>query len=258
MSTRNLLLLLIPLAAIVGLLFLYEPPVREDSVSSSGIVYDADVERTVQAFGQKLKDVSLQSSNASAEIDAAYGPYVSSGLLDQWKSDPASAPGRLTSSPWPGRIQVGSMQGEGDSFVVHGTVIDVANGDSGEEIVGTYPVEVWLRKMDGEWRIVHFEAGAYSKLPARASVVGTYTCLPHRDTSGPQTMECAFGIRDEVTGEHYAVDLRLMASTVGLDTPTGSRVSIEGIVTPIEALSSDQWRKYDIVGIISATSMKRL
>lgn len=258
MSTRNLIVLLIPLLLIAGLLLAYEAPVREDAAVSSGIVYDAEVERTVEEFGEAMKNVSLQNPNVAAEIDAAYSAYVSASLLGQWKADPSRAPGRLTSSPWPDRIQVGSMQGEGGSFVVHGTVVDVLNGQGGEEIVGTYPVQLELTKTADGWRIVGYEAGAYSKLPARATIVGTYTCLPHRDTNGPQTMECAFGVRDEVTGAHYAVDTRLMASTVWMDIPTGARVSIEGIVTLAEALSTDMWRKYDITGIISATSMVQI
>lgn len=36
------------------------------------------------------------------------------------------------------------------------------------------------------------------------TVVGTIECLPHRDTSGPQTMECAFGLVDD-GGTHYAL-----------------------------------------------------
>lgn len=35
-------------------------------------------------------------------------------------------------------------------------------------------------------------------------VEGTALCLPHKDTSGPQTMECALGIKDE-KGQYYAL-----------------------------------------------------
>ncbi len=38
---------------------------------------------------------------------------------------------------------------------------------------------------------------------------GMITCLPHRDTSGPQTLECAYGLED-IEGRYYALrDIRL-------------------------------------------------
>ncbi len=94
--------------------------------------------------------------------------------------------------------------------------------------------------------------------PARGTIVGTITCLPHRDTSGPVTLECALGVLEESSGEHYSVDTRLMANMIWTELPTGARVRIDGVMTPIEYLSSDHWHKYDIVGIISATSIERL
>jgi hypothetical protein len=36
------------------------------------------------------------------------------------------------------------------------------------------------------------------------TVRGTFVCLPHRDTNGPVTLECAFGLRDEA-GNYYAL-----------------------------------------------------
>ena len=100
------------------------------------------------------------------------------------------------------------------------------------------------------------ETGTYSEIPQRTSVTGTWECLPHRDTSGPQTMECAFGIRRE-DGSHLAVSTLLMA-TYPVDFPTGTRVQIEGILVPIENISSDHWKKYDIDGIIDATTITKI
>jgi hypothetical protein len=36
------------------------------------------------------------------------------------------------------------------------------------------------------------------------SLRGTILCLPHRNTNGPQTMECAYGLKDE-KGNYYAL-----------------------------------------------------
>ena len=265
MSTRNLVLLLIPLVLIAGLLLSIEPgkaPSMSEAASvSSGVIYDSGVEQTVLAFGAALKSVSVlaPADSVAAAMDASYGAYVAPELLSQWKADPSKAPGRQTSSPWPDRIQIAQMKESGGAFIVDGTVVEVANGTGGaEDVVGTYPVQLRLEKRGTSWLITSFEKGAYSQLPARKTIVGTFTCLPHRDTSGPQTMECAFGIREDGSGDHYAVSTQLLASTDWQNIPSGSHVRIDGVVTPIEMLSTDMWRKYDIVGIIGATTIRQI
>lgn len=262
MSTRSLVFILVPLVLVAGLLLSYAPAWEEPAGGpvSSGIIYDADVERTVQGFGRAMKDVSLLAPPAQLEssMRAAYAPYVALELIDAWLADPAQAPGRRTSSPWPDSINIGSMEGDARGFVVNGTVVEMAQGDDGQDIVGTYPVKLRLEKRAGSWLIYDLEKGDYSTIPARTTITGTFTCLPHRDTSGPQTMECAFGLRDGTNGEHYALDTRLMASMSWMQIPTGARVRVSGVRTPIEQLSTDQWQKYDIVGIVSATSIEQL
>lgn len=85
----------------------------------------------------------------------------------------------------------------------------------------------------------------------RGTLTGEVVCLPHRDTSGPQTMECAFGMRTDA-GEHYALDLVLM-SQEHPPLNTGERITANGLITPLELLSTDHWQKYDIEGIFSVT-----
>ncbi len=84
-------------------------------------------------------------------------------------------------------------------------------------------------------------------IPQATSLEGKVLCLPHKDTSGPQTLECAFGMQTD-DGKNYALDA---GSINPLPYNTGDRIRANGTVTPIEALSSDHWQKYDIVGIFS-------
>jgi hypothetical protein len=84
--------------------------------------------------------------------------------------------------------------------------------------------------------------------------IGTPTCLPHRDTSGPQTLECAMGIRFD-DGTHYALD---MSGVSGDFQSYTGRISVSGTVVPIEAISSDVWQKYDIQGIMKVSSAEKL
>lgn len=87
--------------------------------------------------------------------------------------------------------------------------------------------------------------------PYRATLTGEQACLPHRDTSGPQTLECAIGLRTDA-GEYYAIDMNLM-SEEHAQVQNGERFTANGLVTPIERLSTDHWRKYQVEGIFSIT-----
>lgn len=93
--------------------------------------------------------------------------------------------------------------------------------------------------------------------PYRATLTGEYVCLPHVDTSGPQTLECALGILLD-DGSYYAIDFNLLSE--GTPTfQTGDRITASGVVTPIERVSSDHWKKYPILGIFSVTdSLQKL
>ncbi len=91
----------------------------------------------------------------------------------------------------------------------------------------------------------------------RGTLTGEHVCLPHADTSGPSTMECALGIKTDA-GEYYALDFTLM-SQIDPGVQNGDRFTATGLITPIELLSSDHWRKYAIKGIFSVTdSVKKL
>jgi len=85
--------------------------------------------------------------------------------------------------------------------------------------------------------------------PYRATLSGTQVCLPHKDTSGPQTLECAIGIQTDA-GEYYALDFNLM-SEMPPEIQGGERFTASGVVTPKENLSAEQ--KYDIEGVFSVT-----
>lgn len=84
----------------------------------------------------------------------------------------------------------------------------------------------------------------------RATLEGEVVCLPHVG-DGPHTMECAYGLKTDAD-EYYALDLALMSQEHG-PLETGERISANGSVTPVEMLSSDHWRRYDIEGIFSVT-----
>lgn len=91
-------------------------------------------------------------------------------------------------------------------------------------------------------------------VPQQVTLEGVYTCLPHRDTTGPQTMECALGMQ-ATTNRFYALDLSSIPASQKMGLATGSGVRVQGLMTPVEMLNSDQWQKYYIVGIIKADTL---
>lgn len=89
--------------------------------------------------------------------------------------------------------------------------------------------------------------------PYRSTLTGEYLCLPPVDQNGPQTLECALGLKTD-SGEYYALDFMLMSQTPPV-LATGERFTASGVIAPIETLSTDHWKKYPIEGIFSVTDM---
>lgn len=91
--------------------------------------------------------------------------------------------------------------------------------------------------------------------PGKATLQGEYVCLPHRDTKGPQTLECALGMKAQ-DGNYYSLDMSAVTFPAGMIN-TGDTISVEGNLVPVEALSSDHWRKYDIKGVVRVESVEK-
>ncbi|MEK7094366.1 MAG: hypothetical protein AAB903_03460 [Patescibacteria group bacterium] len=92
--------------------------------------------------------------------------------------------------------------------------------------------------------------------PKRISLSGEYLCLPHKDTTGPQTDECASGLKTN-DGYYYALDFSPMSQMVP-DLKSGDGISANGIFVAVEQLSSDHWQNYPIKGTFSVTdSLKK-
>jgi hypothetical protein len=214
----------------------------------------------VSAFGKAMRNVSITAatSTAGASFDANYGSLITPELLQQWKAEPSSALGRATSNPWPESINIVTVTANpGGSYAVQGNVVEVTTANP-NEVAGVYPVTLVLEKRDTSWRIASAVKGAYSTLPQRVTIAGTRTCLPHKDASGPQTMECALGIKAS-DGKNYGLNTTLLSSTDAINTiNTAERLSVTGVLTPIENLNSDFWQRYDVTGILSVTGVESL
>src|SRR5690606_24350598 len=88
------------------------------------------VNALVGNFGRKLHMVSLLAPEdmLKESLEENYGDFVSPALLEEWLKDPVNAPGRLTSSPWPDRIEILNTEKISDGiYEVKGVIIEIAN-----------------------------------------------------------------------------------------------------------------------------------
>ncbi len=124
-----------------------------------------EVIKFVRNFGGQLKMVSLMEPKdiLKETMNEYYGEYVSVELIEKWLEDPADAPGRLTSSPWPYRIDILSVKKTSDNkYIVNGNVVELTGV---EMIDGGIAVkrEIFLEidKIGGKWIVVDAELGDY-------------------------------------------------------------------------------------------------
>lgn len=78
------------------------------------------------------------------------------------------------------------------------------------------------------------------------ALIGTGTCLPHRDTTGPQTMECAMGFAAEDGNNYGLADVDSTYKNV-MKIGSGGRYQIKGVFMP----KMDP--KYDSVGVVTVS-----
>ena len=80
------------------------------------------------------------------------------------------------------------------------------------------------------------------------SLKGTLTCLPHRNNSGPQTLECAIGFKSD-QGVYYSLTGQ---SDLISGTPFGKTVKVTG------ALKHQEKKIYQSSGIITVSELTPL
>lgn len=80
------------------------------------------------------------------------------------------------------------------------------------------------------------------------AIAGSVVCLPHRNPNGPQTMECAYGLKD-AQGRYFGLSgsdpQHKDISTVGMNTP----VLVRG------TFSVSSSTQYPTIGIIQVKSI---
>ncbi|MDO8610691.1 MAG: hypothetical protein Q7R95_09165 [bacterium] len=82
-------------------------------------------------------------------------------------------------------------------------------------------------------------------------IQGTMVCLPHKNTFGPQTKECAYGLRDD-SGRYFSINDTNQKYKNISDIPMNVRVEIEGEFEPKSNTN------YPDIGVIQVSHIKKL
>lgn len=111
----------------------------------------------VKEFGTRLQLVSLLAPQDALKESLAnqYGDLVTPELIEKWLANPMTAPGRLTSSPWPDRIEVNSITKLSDeSYRVEGEIVEITSAELGSSNAASrQPVVLTLTKFQDQWLI---------------------------------------------------------------------------------------------------------
>lgn len=122
------------------------------------------VTKVVESFGKKLQMVSLLAPKDELEksMKENYGEYVSQELIEEWLNDPENAPGRLTSSPWPDRIEIKTVEKEEEGeYKVTGEIIEITSTEQAGGAAAKRPITLEVEKEGERWLIDEVTLGEY-------------------------------------------------------------------------------------------------
>lgn len=140
------------IAVAVGLL---ADPIDDDACTNG--VNEEAIVSLVEGFGSKIQAVSLQAPQdiVARSIQANYSDFVSPAFMRELINDPSKAPGRLTSSPWPDRIEILSIKKLSQNMCqVNGEIIEITSVKKGNAgIASKLPITLVVKRMDERWLI---------------------------------------------------------------------------------------------------------
>jgi hypothetical protein len=133
-----------------------EENIKEVDITEEHKNSEEEVVKVIDEFGEKLKLVSLMSPEdvLIESMQKEYGKYVTKELLDKWIANPLKAPGKLTSSPWPDRIEILEIEEIAeDIYKVEGEIVEVTSVKNEE---ARRKVTIEIEKVDDSWLIGEF------------------------------------------------------------------------------------------------------
>jgi bla regulator protein BlaR1 len=120
------------------------------------------VKNVVVSFGAVMSLVSTSAPKkiAAQAIKDNYAHLVSPTLLANWMNNPAKAPGRKISSPWPDHIAITSiMHISTTTYAMTGNVIEITSDNVAHGgIADQYAVTTTVAIVSGNWVITKWES----------------------------------------------------------------------------------------------------
>ncbi len=178
MKRIKLIILILVLALVLSVPLLFITYMGIETNSKSTEVFQEEKQQTnqpeekaisdlVKGFGSKLQFVSLLAPKEILEKNMReyYGDYVSPELIGKWVKDPLNAPGRLTSSPWPDRIEILSIVKLSESkYEVKGEIIEITSTEQKSgEFANKRPITLIVKRLNNKWLIDEVSLGDYEK-----------------------------------------------------------------------------------------------
>lgn len=120
---------------------------------------------------------------------------------------------------------------------------------AGYPVGESYPRQCWTP--DGKHFVEEISDDPLPE-PASITITGTIDCLPKRG-SGPQTLECAIGLRAE-NGLYYGLKNLATLDPENRFSAGGLPVIVTGMVTQ-EDFRGPDGNRYDIVGVVELSSI---
>ena len=159
--------LVLPGVAIAGLVLVpacQRTSARRPEAPDSVAVARADsiaVRNLVLEFGSKMQQIALQSPDSalSRAYRAHYGTIVANSLIIEWVKNRTRAPGRLTSSPWPERIEILNLARKSPrAFLVDAEIVERTSAEAAGD-AGRIPIRLAIWKAARQWRINDYDQG---------------------------------------------------------------------------------------------------
>lgn len=152
--SKKITIIIILALALLSAWALWDKP-KEEPVPIPTISDEEQVRNVVTEFGAHLKNVPLASGPniLRTTIEKEYSDHLTPLLLLRFLDDPAHAPGRPTSSPWPENIEIKSVQKIGDYYEVEGQVVWMTSTGEADRT----PVFITVANIDGTWLVAEYQ-----------------------------------------------------------------------------------------------------
>ncbi len=117
---------------------------------------ESEIKKLLDLFVQRMQLITLASplERIKEMIKDAYHELVTEELLNQWLNSPQEAPGKITSSPWPDKIEIKKLSKiNPNEYQVEGSLIWMTSTGFAKED----KVEIKILKKDSKWLLAEYK-----------------------------------------------------------------------------------------------------